>query len=138
MKTLFLLTFFLFNLLAHDLSHTISHAKSVAVSFSFATNEDFAYQSYEIYAPGNEQIPFSVGRTDALSRAVFIPNQKGEWLLKVFSEEGHGKIVKLDIDEDMRLTTQMQIPKWLKIYSGLITIFLLFALLFIYKQSKQQ
>lgn len=136
MKIFLLLVLSILTLSAHDLSHSVSHAKSVVVSFSFASQEDFSYQNYELYAPNNDKIPFAIGRTDALSRIVFIPNQKGEWLLKVFSEDGHGKIVKLDIDEDMRLTTQTQIPKWLKIYSGLITIFLLFALLFIYKQRK--
>ena len=135
MRVLILLLLFTLEIFAHDLTHTRSNTQSITVAFSFSSQVDFAYKNYEIFAP-DTTIPFAVGRTDALSRVTFVPNQTGEWKLKVFSEDGHGKVVTIDVREDMSTTKQTQTPKWLKIYSGMLSIFFIFALLFIYKQRK--
>lgn len=88
MKIFFLLIWCVTLLFSHNLNHTISKEQSIVVSFSFAQKDDFSFQSYEVYAP-NAEIPFAVGRTDALSRASFLPNTQGKWRVKVFFEDGH-------------------------------------------------
>lgn len=85
-------------LFAHNLQHTVSYEEAVVVSFSFASEGDFSYQSYEVYAPG-EEIPFQVGRTDSLARVVFLPESKGKWKIKAFSEDGHGKIIEIEVQK---------------------------------------
>ena len=88
---------------AHNLQHSISHEKSVTIALHFANEGDFSFQSYEIYAP-SKTIPFQVGRTDTHSRLSFLPDTSGKWKVKLFSEDGHGKIIEVDVND----TTQMK------------------------------
>ena len=100
MKIISLLIVFATVLFSHNLVHTISKEQSIVVSFSFGQKDDFSFQSYEVFAP-NSEIPFTVGRTDAHSRVSFLPNEQGKWKIKVFSEDGHGKIVDVEVNENM-------------------------------------
>jgi len=84
---------------AHDLRHSIEEGAAVTVKLSFADGNEFSFESYEVYHAG-EEIPFQVGRTDALGRIVFRPDQAGSWRIKVFSEDGPGA--------DFSLTTGAQ------------------------------
>jgi len=75
---------------AHDLQHEVGVAEgAIAVRLSFADGNVFSFEAYEVYREG-EDIPFQVGRTDALGRLIFMPDQPGDWRVKVFSEDGHG------------------------------------------------
>jgi len=84
---------------AHDLRHSIEEGVAVTVKLFFADGNEFSFESYEVYRAG-EEIPFQVGRTDALGRIVFRPDQAGSWRIKAFSEDGHGA--------DFSLTTGAQ------------------------------
>ncbi len=53
--------------LAHDLEHRIDEGRAVSVRLFFADGNEFDFESYEVYRAGDE-IPFQVGRTDALGR----------------------------------------------------------------------
>ncbi len=99
----FVLLFFLTlsYLVAHNLHHTVSYEESITITLSFAQEGDFSFQSYEVYAPRKET-PFQVGRTDAHARVVFVPDTSGKWRVKLFSEDGHGKIIEIDIDKSVK------------------------------------
>jgi len=84
---------------AHDLRHSIEEGAAVTVKLFFADGNGFSFESYEVYHAG-EEIPFQVGRTDALGRIVFLPDRAGSWRIKAFSEDGHGA--------DFSLTTGAQ------------------------------
>ena len=84
---------------AHDLRHSIEEGAAVTVKLFFADGNEFSFESYEVYRAG-EEIPFQVGRTDALGRIVFLPDRAGTWRVKAFSEDGHGA--------DLSLTTGAQ------------------------------
>jgi len=74
----------------HDLRYDVRRSvEAVSVRLFFADGNAFAFKSYEIYRVG-EKIPFQVGRTDALGRIVFLPDRRGSWRVKAFSEDGHG------------------------------------------------
>jgi nickel transport protein len=138
MRYFFLIIFFTTLLFSHNLQHSISKEQSVVVSFSFAQEDDFSFQSYEVYAPENE-IPFAVGRTDAFSRLSFLPNAKGKWKVKVFSQDGHGKIVDIDVNEN----AQIEINKnsndtLLKALIGIMMLFGVFGLIYIKKDKKNE
>ena len=83
----------------HDLQHSIEEGVAVTVKLFYADGNEFSFESYEVYRAG-EEIPFQVGRTDALGRIVFLPDRAGTWRVKAFSEDGHGA--------DLSLTTGAQ------------------------------
>ena len=75
---------------AHDLQHEAGVGEgAISVRLFFSDGNVFSFEAYEVYREG-EEIPFQVGRTDALGRLTFIPDRPGTWRVKVFSEDGHG------------------------------------------------
>lgn len=138
MRLFTLLLFCTSLLFSHNLQHTISKEQSVVVTFSFAQEDDFSFQSYEIYAPESE-IPFAVGRTDALSRISFLPDRPGLWKIKAFSQDGHGKIVEVAVNKAMQ--TQIKIDKstlFQKALIGIVVLFTVFGLLYIIARKKNE
>ncbi|EQB39503.1 hypothetical protein M947_05775 [Sulfurimonas hongkongensis] len=137
MKIVFLLIVFATLLFSHNLEHTISKGQSVVVFFSFGHEDDFSFQSYEVYAP-NAEIPFAVGRTDTHSRVSFLPNAAGEWRVKVFSEDGHGKIVEIEVDENMLVDIDANNNNtFIKTLIGIMILFGIFGLIYIKKKDKK-
>ncbi len=138
MKIVTLLIVFATLLFSHNLKHSISKEQSVVVSFSFAKKDDFSFQSYEVYAP-NAEIPFAVGRTDALSRVSFLPNTKGKWRVKAFSEDGHGKIVDIEVDENMLPSIDANNNNtFQKALIGIMILLGIFGLIYIKKDKKNE
>lgn len=135
--TLFLL---LINLSAHNLQHKVWHEEATILEFSFASNDDFSYESYEIYAP-NREAPYQVGRTDAHSRVLFLPDSKGLWKIKVFSEDGHGKIVEVEVNS-LNQITEASNPQnsmaFLKGVAGIIILFIIFTVIYKIKKGKNE
>ncbi len=88
----------LFFLLSHELLHRVENVhRAVVVEFFFADGSKFSYESYRVYKPGEDKIPFAVGRTDALGRVVFLPDTDGVWRVEVISNTGHGANLKVDV-----------------------------------------
>jgi len=138
MKIFFLLLWFTTLLFSHNLTHTISKEQSIVVSFSFTQEDDFSFQSYEVYAPSSE-MPFSVGRTDALSRVSFLPNKQGTWKVKAFSEDGHGKVVDIEVDENMLAKIDADTNNtFVKALIGIMILFGIFGLIYIKKDRKNE
>jgi len=139
MRKLILLAFFAITLFSHDLTHKVTEQKAIVLSFSFNSSEDFSYQPYEVFAPG-EKIPFAVGRTDKLSRVVFIPDRAGKWLVKVVSEDGHGKEVKVEVGKDFAIKnySKTNFEKFQKIFVGVALIFAIFIFLQYFLKRKER
>lgn len=132
-----LLVMFATLLFSHNLNHTISSEQTVVVSFSFSQKEDFSFQSYEVYAP-NSEIPFAVGRTDAYSRISFLPNTRGKWRVKAFSQDGHGKILDIEVDENMLPDMSAKSSNTFeKILMGIMILLGVFGLIYIRKKDKK-
>jgi len=138
MKIISLLIVFATLLFSHNLVHTISKEQSIVVSFSFGQKDDFSFQSYEVYAP-NSEIPFDVGRTDAHSRVSFLPNTQGKWKIKAFSEDGHGKIVDIEVDENMLPDIDANNNNtFQKALIGIMILLCIFGLIYIKKYKKNE
>lgn len=75
--------------IGHDLHWAVTAGEATVLRLFYADDTAFSYEAYEIYREG-EEIPFQVGRTDALGRIAFIPDRAGSWRVKAFSEDGHG------------------------------------------------
>jgi nickel transport protein len=81
---------------AHDLQYQVQAGPPMVLYFFFPDNSKFSYEEFEIKAPG-DSIIFQKGHTDRLGRIALMPDRPGVWRVRVFSEDGHGAIVKVDV-----------------------------------------
>lgn len=75
---------------AHQVSLTQTRSEAVVLTLGYADGTPFAYEAYELYPPGEAEVPAQVGRTDAAGRVAFVPETAGEWRVKAFTADGHG------------------------------------------------
>jgi len=134
-KVLLFLLLLLSDLFAHNLQHSISYEKSVTITLYFAHEGDFSFQRYEVYAPSNA-IPFQVGRTDAHGRLSFLPDISGTWRVKLFSEDGHGKSIAVEVNTTAQIkeTTSGDSLLWRSL-SGLLLLFSIFSVIYFMKKE---
>lgn len=100
MKFFILIVLFLFSVsYSHNLEHRVEKAgKVVILYFYFPDGSKFSFEDFEVYRKGDKN-PFQVGRTDYYGRVLLLPDRDGVWNVKVFSADGHGKVVELEIRE---------------------------------------
>jgi nickel transport protein len=122
---------------AHDLQYVVGEGSAVFVKFSFAGQDEFSFQSYEIYREG-ENIPFQVGRTDQQGRLVFLPDRPGKWRIKAFSEDGHGRDFSITTDAQggVEQAERPLLSRNLRIVIGAALIFGLFGLLSLFARRR--
>lgn len=133
---IFLLPIYIFS---HDLQHKlIEHKEIVEVILFYPDNTKFSFESYEIYSPENEKIPFQVGRTDKYGRIFFNPDKEGEWKINTTSSDGHGKRISLNLKgrklEEKNLSLY---DRFGKIITGVSILFGIFGILsLIYRRKR--
>lgn len=82
---------------AHALLHEVSAGEAVVVTLGFQGHGPLQFEPYELYAPGADT-PFQSGRVNALGEVIFRPDRAGEWRLRVFTADGHGADITLEVD----------------------------------------
>ncbi len=121
-----------FILLSHELLHKIeTKSSAVVVEFYFADGSKFSYESYKVFRPDNNKIPFALGRTDALGRVVFLPDTEGLWVVKTQSETGHGAEVTVKVGKNLVTHEKgnTMVFNIIRFIMGLFVIFVVFLLL---------
>lgn len=83
---------------AHELRHRLSRAEAVAVQFYLPGHGHPLSEPYEVFAPGSDA-PFQTGRVNELGEVVFRPDRDGEWRVRLATGDGHGTVVRINIDE---------------------------------------
>ncbi len=136
MRTFLLVLFFTGVLSAHNLKHTLLWEESMILTLQFVKEGDFSFQSYEVYAP-KTKIPFQVGRSDAHGKIVFLPDSSGKWRVKIFSEDGHGKIIEVDINKTNKGQTIVQNTSTVgRLLLGFVLLFSVFGVIYFTKRKK--
>lgn len=82
---------------AHALLHEVVEGEAVIVRLGFAGAGRPVFEPYEVFAPGSAK-PFQAGRVNSLGEVAFRPGEPGTWRLRVFTEDGHGTDITLEID----------------------------------------
>lgn len=114
---------------AHDLQHSLKMEGGCAVlSFYFPDGKPFSYESYEVYREG-ERVPFQNGRSDSLGRVVFCPDREGRWTVRIFSEDGHGAEVSLELGRGSVKDTGSLFERYEKVFVGVGILLGVFGLL---------
>ncbi len=82
---------------SHEVRYSIDFSNAYIINVYYANGTKFSFESYEIYKPGNDKIPYQVGRTNEIGRISFVPDAPGKWQVKVFSDDGHGANFEIDV-----------------------------------------
>lgn len=124
---------------SHEVKLEISQQDASVVRLTYADGHPFAFEAYEIYAPGKE-MPEQVGRTNLQGQLIFLSGTQTEWRLKAYSADGHGvdQVIKVTASAlEKSPSSSTQLPRELLLASGLGIVFGLFGIvqLFIRKKS---
>ena len=125
---------------AHAMLHEVAEGESIVVRFSFPGGEQPWFEPYEVFAPGMDT-PFQSGRVNARGEVSFRPDRDGEWQLRVFTEDGHGAVVTVGIDEAGRIAAVHSYQAhahdypW-RVAAALGYLMLFFSLLIIWRQRR--
>jgi nickel transport protein len=119
---------------AHEMRHRLSHGEAVTVQFLLPGDNHPLFEPYEVFAPDMES-PFQTGRTNARGEVTFRPGQAGEWRVRIATGDGHGAVVRINLDEagevswqEGRAASQLE-----RILAALGYLFGLFGLLAIWR-----
>jgi len=124
--------------IAHDLDHAVSRGEAVIVTLKYAGGEPFSYESYEVYAEG-EDIPTQTGRTDAAGRIAFVPDREGAWRVRAFSEDGHGVDLVIEAGgaaEPVPAGAWNGLGPWSGLAAGLGVLFGLFGIISLFARRR--
>jgi nickel transport protein len=83
---------------AHAMLHEVVDGEAVTLRLSYGGAEQPLFEPYEVFAPGLET-PFQSGRVNALGELSFRPDRPGTWRVRVATEDGHGAVIRLEVDE---------------------------------------
>lgn len=83
---------------AHAMLHEVVDGEAVTLRLSYGGAEQPLFEPYEVFAPGLET-PFQSGRVNALGEVSFRPDRPGTWRVRVATEDGHGAVIRLEVDE---------------------------------------
>ena len=115
---------------AHDLQYQVEAGPPVVLNFFFPDNSKFSYENFEIRAPGEAAI-FQKGRTDRLGRVALLPDRQGIWRVRVFSDDGHGADVEVNVGPNQTVTNYSRslFDRYSRVFVGAGFIFGSFGLL---------
>jgi nickel transport protein len=126
---------------AHAMLHEVLDGDAVIVRLSFPGGDQPLFESYEVFAPGGDT-PFQSGRINAIGELSFRPDREGSWRIRVFTEDGHGKVIELGVDEAGRVTATQGHHEhtgsyWLRALAALGFLFGVFGLLVLWRQRRR-
>ncbi|ADC89683.1 conserved hypothetical protein [Thermocrinis albus DSM 14484] len=122
--------------LAHDVQHTVNwEGKCAVVRFFFPDGTPFSYESYKVFSE-RSQVPFQIGRTDALGRVVFCPSTPGVWRVSTYSEDGHGARVDIEVKEVGAVEKVSLYERYSKVLTGVSLLIGIWGLYQIYVRRR--
>ena len=86
---------------AHGVHYNIL-SKGAGIEAKYDDGEPMSYCETRIFSPGNSEEVFQQGLTDANGRFMFSPDIEGIWKIIVNDGMGHGIVVELPIDKNLK------------------------------------
>jgi tetrahydromethanopterin S-methyltransferase subunit G len=97
---LILMYFFSATTHAHRiLFETVERPPAATIKAYFSRTSPLADAAVTVLAPGSDQ-PWQTGRTDKAGHFTFLPDQAGDWVIRVDDERGHVGSTTVHITED--------------------------------------
>jgi nickel transport protein len=131
-------------LLGHDIHSKIVFEKAAIVKLDYGDGIPYSEEKCEIYSMSESvDKPYQILYTDKNGTLAFVPNQKGKYALKCFSEDGHGVSLEIEVDPSQLLASTVnndsQNYHYAKVALGLLIILVLFLGIKVYmnRSSKE-
>ncbi len=117
--------------IAHGVHTHTGSGNATTVTVTHEDGSPLAAESFTVHSPKGGSA-FMTGKTDRLGRAIFIPDVSGKWEVKIFSDDGHGAIVSIDVDLDALSnpteSENMEMGQAQKMITGVSVLFGIFGL----------
>jgi len=72
---------------------------ATAVRAIYDDDRPMAFADVSVFGPGNSETPFLKGSTDRHGHFAFVPDQPGQWQVRVDDGMGHVVSIPADVDE---------------------------------------
>lgn len=127
---------------AHALLYEVVEGEAVVVHLYFPGADKPWFEPYEVHAPGLEY-PFQTGRINARGELSFRPDRSGQWRVRVFTEDGHGVVIDIEVDETRVVTAARGQAAhahdyWLRVLAGLGALILVFGAWILWRRRHAQ
>jgi nickel transport protein len=125
----------------HAMLHeVIDGGDFVLLRFSFPNGGQPWFEPYEVFAP-DADTPFQTGRVNARGELGFRPDQPGEWRVRVTTGDGHGAVVRLEIDAGRVVALGQSghdhaYDHWLRVFAALGYLLGVFGLLALWRARR--
>lgn len=132
-----LLYFMIGTIWAHGVVYEVKEDKTVMIKVNYDDGEPMSYAEVEIFSPSDEKVEYQNGRTDKNGCFAFLPNEAGEWKVKVNDGMGHGVVTNIQVKEGMKVDILHHgFPRWQKLITGISIIWGLTGLIFYFRFRK--
>lgn len=134
-----LLSFMIGTIWAHGVVYEVKEDKTVMIKVNYDDDEPMGYAEVEIFSPSDGKIEYQNGRTDKNGCFAFLPNEIGEWKIKVNDGMGHGVTAKIKVEEGMHIESVRYsgLARWQKLIMGLSIIFGVTGFVFYFRVRKE-
>jgi nickel transport protein len=125
-------------LLAHGTQGSLRTSQGICVTAEYSTGQAMAYANIMIYH-GQDKIPFQQGNLDRNGHFLFVPDQKGIWVVKIHDGMGHALTLETEVTNPKQLQEKVhpgasqKVPKLWKLLMGLAIILGLTGIIFWWK-----
>lgn len=127
-KTLIMMLIVCGTLLGHGVDHN-QLSGGTGIQFHYANGEPLSDSDIQLFRPGENELEFQIGSTDAKGVFMFLPDTTGPWTIKVSDGLGHGKVVTIDIAAVTDpAAAPGELPTWKRVVSSLGYLLFIFAL----------
>jgi nickel transport protein len=126
---------------AHTVDYDVTGQQATVVTTHLG-DEQASYAEYEVFAPEQTDNPFQIGRSDARGRVVFLPDQPGQWTVKVKADSQHGvhgAEIKVQVDTKgvIQSFSKPLVATHTRLLMGVSLLFGLFGLLSLFRGRRQ-
>jgi len=135
---LLLSTFYSNTLYAHAVNHRQVQG-SIGMEIAYDDGTPMSYSEYKVFSPLDKEKEFQQGYTDKNGRLFFCPDVKGIWKIEVNDGLGHGEIIEIPVNEDLKIETKegVSLTKFHKILIGVSIIIGLTGIFFYWSARRR-
>jgi nickel transport protein len=118
--------------------HRVTTGTATVVLLKEEDGPVLAGARFEVYPPEGER-PWSTGMTDGQGAVVFLPDRPGPWRVRVWSEEGHGADLTVEVGaagRPLRVSQGADAKAW-KVLAGVAILGAAFALAGLWRERRR-
>lgn len=90
-------------------AHAVNHRQvqgGIGMEIAYDDGTPMSYSEYKVFSSSDKEREFQQGYTDKNGRLFFCPDAKGAWKIEVNDGLGHGEIIEVTVNEDLKIETR--------------------------------